>query len=85
MSEVADFLIPVKLKTEEQTAAVSQSVFTLSSITVPNADTDRLIVAITGVKQPKSSYTVDSTSQVTMDDALEGGELVEFTVPSYKT
>jgi hypothetical protein len=37
MSSVADFMIPVKLKSEEQSATAGQTVFTLSVITIPDA------------------------------------------------
>ena len=84
MSSVVDFMIPVKLKSEEQSSTASQSVFTLVSISIPDADEDRLIVNIAGKKQPKTAYTVDSSTQVTMSESLELNDLVEFIVPSYK-
>ena len=61
MSSVVDFMIPVKLKSEEQNATAGQTVFTLSSIVIPNADEDRLIVNIMGKKQPKTAGEISKS------------------------
>jgi hypothetical protein len=84
MSNVLDFMIPVKFKTEEITATAGQTVFTLSTITIPSGDVERCFITINGSKQAATSFTVDSTTQFTLDEGAELNDLVEVTVPSYK-
>lgn len=84
MSSVADFMLPIRLRPEEQSASAGQTIFTLTTIEIPGADEDRVIININGKKQPKTSFTVNSSTQVTMSEALELNDLVEFIIPSYK-
>ena len=84
MSEVTDFMIPVRLRREKQTAISSQTIVTLSSITIPNADSDRVILSIQGRQQTTDAYIVDSSTQITLSEAMEGGEIIEVIVPSFK-
>lgn len=82
MSLVNQFMIPIKLRSEKLTSTETQSVFTLSSLTIPNSDPLRVMVNINGKKQPTDAYTVDSTTQITLSESLELNDIVEVIVPS---
>jgi hypothetical protein len=82
MSFVNQFMIPIKLRSEKLTSTADQSVFTLSSITIPNSDPLRVMVNINGKKQPTDAYTINSSTQVTMSENLELNDIVEIIVPS---
>ena len=75
-------MIPIKLRSEKLTSTETQSVFTLSSLTIPNSDPLRVMVNINGKKQPTDAYTVDSTTQITLSESLELNDIVEVIVPS---
>jgi len=81
MSNVRDFYVPVKFRNQKFTATASQTIFNLTTISVPNSDSERLMVTIDGQKQPVDAYTINSPTQVTISVAMEGGEEVEFIVP----
>ena len=84
MSNVIDFMIPVKFKREKQTATNGQTLFTLTTITVPNADSERVIVSVNGREQPSDAFIVNSATTLTSSEAMEGGEIVQFTIASHK-
>lgn len=84
MSNIIDFLTPVRFKSQALTATASQTVFTLTTITMPNSDQERTFLTVNGIKQPYSAYTVDSTTQFTLSEGAEVGDVVEMTVPSFK-
>ena len=81
MSSVVDFMIKPKLRS--QTATASQTIITLTSISVPGADQEKSILIINGKEQPYGAYTVDSSTQITIPDGLESGDHVEVKIPSY--
>lgn len=80
MSSVDQFMIPIKFKSQEFTAIASQSVFTLTTVTIPNADIENCRLNINGKTQPDTAYTVDSTTQITTSEPLEAGDFVEVVV-----
>ena len=82
MSLVNQFMIPIKLRSEKLTSTETQSVFTLSSLTIPNSDPLRVMVNINGKKQPTDTYTINSTTQITLSESLELNDIVEVIVPS---
>lgn len=82
MSFVNQFMIPIKLVSEKLTSTDNQSVFNLSSLTIPNSDPTRVMVNINGKKQPTDAYTINSTSQLTMSENLELNDIVEVIIPS---
>ena len=82
MSSVNQFMIPIKLRSEKLTSTETQSVFTLSSLTIPNSDPLRVMVNINGKKQPTDTYTINSTTQITLSESLELNDIVEVIVPS---
>ncbi len=83
MSQLSQFLARVKLKSEKLTSTASQTIFTLSSVTIPGPDQESLLVIINGKKQPLDAYTVDSSTQITISEGLEAGDIVEVIVTSY--
>lgn len=83
MSTAAQFKTPVRFRSEEITIASVTAVVTLSVLEIPNADEDRAIVHINAKKQPKTAYTVDSSTQITFSENLEIGDFVEVTIPGY--
>lgn len=83
MSSVVDFMIKPKLKSQVFTATASQSVFTLTTITIPDADQEKSILIINGKEQPYSSYTVDSSTQITVSGGVELDDHVELKIVSY--
>ena len=82
MSSVNQFMIQIKLRSEKLTSTETQSVFTLSSLTIPNSDPLRVMVNINGKKQPTDTYTINSTTQITLSESLELNDIVEVIVPS---
>lgn len=82
MSLVNQFMIPIKLRSEKLTSTETQSVFTLSSLTIPNSDSTRVMVNINGKKQPTDAYTINSTTQITLSESLELNDIVEVIIPS---
>jgi hypothetical protein len=84
MSNVLDFMLPVRLKEEKLVATASQTIFTLSSIVIPNSDPERCAIYIRGTKQPSDVFSVDSPTQITFSEGLEAGDIVEVLVPSFK-
>lgn len=83
MSNLIDLLAQIVRLTEVQTATVGQTIFTLSSITYITNLPGHLTVRINGKTQPETAYTKTSSTQVTLSEALEGGETVEFEIHSY--
>lgn len=83
MSLVQQFMIRPKLKSQVFTATAGQTIFTLTTIDIPNSDSERCILLIQGKVQPSSAYTVDSTTQITLSEGVEDGDHVEVRVPSY--
>jgi hypothetical protein len=73
-------MIPIKRRSEEITATGGESVITLSTITIPGADSERAVVSVNGKLQPQTSYTVDSATQITLSENLELNDLVEVFV-----
>lgn len=82
MSSVRDFFLPVRLNRQKFTASASQTVVTLTSISIPASDPTRVLVSINGREQPEDAYDVDSSTQITLSEAMEGGEIISVTVPS---
>lgn len=82
MSNLSQFLMPIKLSRQTLVASASQTIFNLTTITIPNSDPKRVIVEISGLTQPEGSYTINSPTQVTLSESMEGGESVNFTVPT---
>lgn len=83
MAVLSDYMAKVKLKSEKLTSIASQTVFTLSTVTIRNSDPDCAFIVINGKKQPQDAYTVDSTTQITLSEGLEVGDVVEVTVTGY--
>ena len=81
MSNIRDFYTPVKLRRQKFTATASQTIFNLTTVTIPNSDSERLLMMIDGQQQPSDAYTINSPTQVTISESMEGGEEVEFIVP----
>lgn len=81
MSNIRDFYPPVTLQRQKFTASASQTIFTLTTISIPNSDPERVIVSINGREQPEDAYTVDSTTQITLSEAMEGTEIINVSVP----
>lgn len=83
MSSVVDFMIKPKLKSQTFSATASQTIFTLTTISIPNADQEKSILIINGRTQPYGAYTVDNATQITISEGLEVGDHVEVKIPSY--
>lgn len=83
MSSVLDFMLKPKLKSQVFSATASQTVFTLTSISIPDTDQEKSILIVNGKTQPYGAYTVDSSTQITISEGLEAGDHVEVKIPSY--
>ena len=84
MSSIEQFMIPIRFKSERITATAAQSVFNLVSIVLPSTDPQDSIVIINGKRQPQDAYTINTTTQVTMSEALELNDLVEIIIVGRK-
>ena len=84
MSTIEQFLLPVKFKTQEFTATAAQTIITLTTISIPGADSERVRLYINGRRQASSAYSVDSTTQLTTSEGMEAGDLIEVEVISRK-
>ena len=83
MSSVLDFMLKPKFKSQVFSATASQTIFTLTTIAIPDADQEKSMFIVNGKEQPYSAYTVDSATQVTASEGLEAGDHVEVKVVSY--
>jgi len=71
--------LSIKLKKENQTATAGQTVFTASTMFWNTAaGYDNLMVFVNGVMQGPSTYTVNSTTQITFSTGLDAGDRVDL-------
>lgn len=71
--------LALSVKKENLTATDGQTVFTASSIfwnAAPN--NDNLLVFINGIMQGPSTYTINSTTQLTFSAGLDAGDRVDL-------
>lgn len=80
MSVINQFMVKIKYDQEVFTGTAAQTVLTLSTISIPDSDINQSTVIVNGSTQPKSAYTVDSATQITLSEGVEAGDIVAVVV-----
>jgi hypothetical protein len=83
MSNVLDFMLKPKFKSQVFTATAGQTVFVLTTITIPDADQEKSILIVNGKEQPYSAYTINSSTQFSIPEGVELNDHVELKIVSY--
>lgn len=83
MAVLSDYIAKVRFKSQKFSAIASQTVFTLSTVSINNGDPEYAIVMINGKKQPPDAYTVNSSTQITTSEGLELNDVLEVIVTGY--